>query len=111
MIRFTLLFLVMTVLFLSGVIVGFDQAGEGIENIRGDFLNQYDAVQIHKKDQEPIEIQVMGRTLEEKKVQYQKIENDHMTEKLAFAMEKGVKWFYNQVIQGVYKISELLYRI
>ncbi|TCT27038.1 uncharacterized protein DUF3679 [Melghiribacillus thermohalophilus] len=111
MVRFTLLFFLMIILFLSGVIVGFDQAGEGIQTIRGNPFENFDALNIQQSDGESAEVQVMGETFEEMQLKYRDTESEHITEKMATLIEKGVKWLYNQVIQVIYKMTEMIYQI
>ncbi|QHS22819.1 DUF3679 domain-containing protein [Virgibacillus sp. MSP4-1] len=115
MIRFTLIFFFMIILFLTGVIVGFDQAGTGMNKLSGNEMENYDALVVKNKD-EPYEVEVMGQSLdkksiEEKKESYQEIQGGSLTGKIASAIEGGVKWFYNLLVAGAYQISDLIYRL
>ncbi|MBB6454333.1 hypothetical protein HNQ94_002808 [Salirhabdus euzebyi] len=114
MIRFTMTFFLMIILFLGGVIVGFDQAGSGMNKLRGNDVESYDALQTVKTEDNQFGVEVLGQTftqesIDEKREEYKEIKEDVFTEKLAFALEKIVKWFYNILIQGAYQISQLFY--
>ncbi|MCP8616919.1 DUF3679 domain-containing protein [Salirhabdus salicampi] len=116
MVRFTILFFLMLILFLGGVIVGFDQAGKGMNKIRGDNVDSYDAVKTIESDNDNIEVEVLGQSIEqlslgEKRLDYQKVKESHFTEKVATTVEKGVKWVYNKMIESVYQLTEKIYRM
>ncbi|MRG86652.1 hypothetical protein [Salinibacillus xinjiangensis] len=115
MVRFTITFFVMVILFLGGVIVGFDQAGTGMNNLSGNDVNEYDAVEASKQGDD-YQVDLLGESfeqkpIEEKKEEYQDINQGLFTEKLAATVEGGVKWFFNMLIEGAYQISELFYRV
>jgi hypothetical protein len=115
MIRYTMIFFIMVILFLGGVIIGFDQAGSGMNELRGNNETSFDALEVSKNDDQ-YEVEVFGQTLEkeslqEKKESYDDINGDFFLEKLAVTVEKSVQWFYNLLIDGAYQITELFYRI
>ncbi len=102
----------MIILFLGGVILGFNQAGKGMDKVRGNDNPQYDAVEVND-DGEVVEMfgeSIKDDSLEEKKEQYADINEDFITEKIASAIEKGVKWFFNIIVEGAYQVVQLFYR-
>ncbi|SET65138.1 Protein of unknown function [Salinibacillus kushneri] len=115
MVRFTFMFFLMVILFLVGVIVGFDQAGTGMNQLSGNETENYDALESNKQE-DSYEVEVMGqsfeqKSIEEKKESYQEIQGSSLTGKIASVLESSVKWFYNLLVAGAYQISDFIYRL
>ncbi|MFC0522549.1 DUF3679 domain-containing protein [Pontibacillus salicampi] len=115
MIRFTTTVLLLIILFLSGVLLGMNQASLGIIEMRG-FSNDslQEAVKTNPSKGSSYEVEVLGQgfeqvSVEEKQKAYAEMQTDHGVQKLAFALEKAVKWVYNTIIFIVYQFVQIFY--
>jgi Protein of unknown function (DUF3679) len=114
MVRTTITILLMVILFLGGVILGFDKAGEGMSRVRGDNSDKFDALQV-STDGDDYEVAVMGdslnkKSLEDKKAEYRDISEDFFVEKIAKMIELSIKWLFTLIIESAYEIAELFYK-
>ncbi len=106
----------MIILFLGGVILGFNQAGEGMDEVRGTNEPTYDALQVSQNENGQNEVEVLGQrfqqqeTLEQKKEEYTNIQEDFITEKIAAVVETSVQWLFNVIIDVFYQITQLFYK-
>ncbi|MCD5323633.1 MULTISPECIES: DUF3679 domain-containing protein [Pontibacillus] len=115
MVRFTVTFLIMIVLFLGGVLVGMNQASIGMIQMRG-FSNGtfQEAVQTEKLETGDYEVQVLGRdfqqvSVQEKQQQYQEHNEARGLQKVAVMLEKAVNWAYNTVIYTIYHLFQVFF--
>lgn len=115
MTRITITFLFMVVLFLSGVLIGLNQASLGMIQMRGFSDHSFEeAVQTRKLNTGNYEVQVLGQgfqqvPIEAKQRTYQEIQTSHGLQKVAFAIEKSVKWVYNTVIFMIYQFVQAIF--
>ncbi|MDL4841485.1 DUF3679 domain-containing protein [Aquibacillus rhizosphaerae] len=107
--------LLMVILFMGGVLFGIDQANEGIANTRGYTATNFeDAIDSGINEDGSYEVNVMGEdfeqiNLEDKELEYEEVQTNHFTQKLAGNLENSVKWFYNQVIDTAYQIAQVFF--
>lgn len=105
----------MIVLFLSGVLLGLNQASLGMIQLRGYTNASFEeAVQTRQLTTGNYEVQVLGKGFEQVPVEakqrvYDEIQSSHGIQKVAFMLEKTVKWAYNQVIFLVYQLVQVFF--
>ncbi|UFT97830.1 YqxA family protein [Radiobacillus kanasensis] len=115
MVKMLIGMLIMVLLFLGGVLFGIDQASEGVTEIRGYTTSSLkEAVQTGENNQEEYQIEVMGQdfeqvSVEEKQEKFEEMESEHMTQKIAGAMEHSVKWFYNGLVKSAHEIVQTFF--
>lgn len=115
MVRMTMTFLVMIILFLGGVLVGMNQASMGLIKMRGyENASFQEAVQTRHVDTDQIEVKVLGQdfqqvSLEKKQQQYDELQTSHGIQKVALTLEKSVQWVYNQMIMMVYQLVQVFF--
>ncbi len=104
----------MLVLFFGGILVGIDKASEGIIETRGYSVSDDDAIGSQVDENGKAEVNVMGENLqqinlENKQEEYQEVQSTHLTQKVAGNLERGVKWFYNQLIHTAYQLVQAFF--
>ncbi|GGD04355.1 DUF3679 domain-containing protein [Pontibacillus salipaludis] len=110
MVRFTITFLIMIVLFLGGVLVGMNQASIGMIQMRGFSSGTFqEAVQTEKLETGDYEVQVLGKdfgqvSVQEKQQQYEDHNEARGLQRLAVTLESVVNWVYNTIIYTIYHI-------
>ncbi|WP_179107143.1 DUF3679 domain-containing protein [Sediminibacillus massiliensis] len=109
------LLLSMTILFLSGVLLGINQANKGIENTQGYSAGGLEEViQTSSNEQGKERVEILGEDfetveMEERRTEYEEIQASHFTQKIAVGLESGIKWVYNQLIQTVYQLIQVFF--
>ncbi|KGP73181.1 DUF3679 domain-containing protein [Pontibacillus yanchengensis] len=115
MVRFTVTFLIMVILFMSGVLLGMNQASLGMIQMRGfSDTNFHEAIKTQQPTSSNYEVEVLGKEfqqvpVEEKQQVYADMQITHGVQKLAFTLEKGVKWVYNTMIFVVYQLVQVFF--
>ncbi|QHE53046.1 DUF3679 domain-containing protein [Pontibacillus sp. HMF3514] len=115
MVRMTMTFLVMVILFLGGVLVGMNQASQGMIKMRGFESETFqEAVQTRHVDTGKVEVKVLGQdfqqvSMDEKQKKYEELQSSHGIQKVAVTLEKSVQWLYNQMIMVVYQFVQVFF--
>ncbi|MBM7569608.1 DUF3679 domain-containing protein [Aquibacillus albus] len=113
--KMIVMMLTMIVLFLTGILIGIDQANGGITKTRGYVSQDMDkAIESNLSTDGKYEIKVMGNdfqqiNLNEKEEKYQAVQSSHFTQQLAGNLEYVVKWFYNQIIHSAYQLAQAFF--
>ncbi len=115
MVRMTMTFLIMIILFLGGVLVGVNQASLGLIKMRGYESDSFqEAVQTRHADTGEIEVKVLGRdfqqvSVDQKQQKYEELQSSHGIQKIAVGLENSVQWVYNQMIMMVYQLVQVFF--
>jgi len=115
MVRMTMTLLVMVILFLGGVLVGMNQASQGMIKMRGFESETFqEAVQTRHVDTGEVEVKVLGQdfqqvSMDEKQRKYDALQSSHGIQKVAVTLEKSVQWMYNQMIMVVYQFVQVFF--
>ncbi len=115
MVRMTMTFLVMIILFLGGVLIGMNQASLGMIEMRGyESESLQEAVQTSHVDTDDVEVKVLGQDFQQtpvdtKQKKYEELQTSQGIQKIAVNLEKSVQWVYNQMILMIYQLVQVFF--